>query len=142
MTDQDTVTEMTLAECWNMLRSQDLGRLAFRLIDDIHMTPVNYAVDRDTVLLRTAEGNKLLSVALGAKVAFEIDEHDEHTARSVVIRGTPRLLGEDEAHRAENLPLHPWIATPKYNVVEIVPEAVTGRAFRLSRPWTQLRTDT
>ena len=57
-----------------------------------------------------------------------------------MVRGTPRLLDEDEAHRAENVPLHPWIETAAYNVVEIVPEVVTGRAFVLSRPWTHLRT--
>mgnify|MGYP001578213793 CR=1 FL=1 len=114
-------------------------RLAFRLVDEVHITPINYAVDEGTLLVRTAEGNKLLSVALGSGVAFEIDEHDEETARSVVVRGTPRLLGEDEAHRAENVPLRPWVGTHKYNVVEILPEVVTGRVFTLSRPWTHLR---
>lgn len=137
--ESDTVTELTLDECWAMLRTHELGRLAFRLVDEIHLTPVNYAVDHGSLLIRTAEGNKLLSVALGSEVAFEIDEHDQQSARSVVVRGRPRLLGEAEAHRAENVPLHPWTDTPKYNVVEIVPQVVTGRAFRLSRPWTHLR---
>lgn len=45
-----------------------------------------------------------------------------------------------EAHRAENVPLRPWVGDPTYDVVEIVPEVVTGRAFALSRPWTHLRT--
>lgn len=139
MTDRHPVTELTEDQCWEMLRSHELGRLAFRLVDDVHITPVNYAVDHTSLLIRTAEGDKLLSVAMGSKVAFEIDWHDEHSARSVVVRGTSRLLSEHEAHRAENVPLHPWIDTLKYNVVEIVPESVTGRAFELSRPWTHLR---
>lgn len=142
MSEDDPVTEMTQEQCWDMLRAHELGRLAFRLVDEIYITPINYAVDHDTLLMRTAEGNKLFSVALGAGVAFEIDEYDDDSARSVVVRGTPRLLGEDEAHRAENLPLRPWVGSPKYNVVEIVPEVVTGRAFVLSRPWTHLRAET
>ena len=137
----EPVTELTQNECWDLLRTHEFGRLAFRLVDEIHLTPINYAVDHETLLFRTAEGDKLLSVALGSEAAFEIDEYDEDSARSVVVRGTPRLLGEDEAHRAENVPLRPWIGDPKYHVVEIVPEVVTGRAFVLSRPWTHLRTD-
>ena len=137
MTDQPT-TELSADECWQMLREQEFGRLAFRLVDEVHITPINYAVDHDTLLFRTAGGNKLLSVAMGSEVAFEIDRYDDEHARSVVVRGTARILPEDEEHRADNVPLRPWVGTPKYNVVEIHPTAVTGRAFMLSRPWLHL----
>ncbi len=141
MTMDESFTRLSPDECWEMLRANEFGRLAFRLVDEVHITPLNYAVDRDTLLFRTAEGDKLLSVALGAEVAFEIDEFDEDVARSVVVRGTPTLLGEDEAHRADDLPLRPWVPSLKYNVVEIAPTEISGRAFVLSRPWTHLRTD-
>ncbi len=141
MTDDEPVTVLTEDQCWEMLRAEEFGRLAFRLVDEVHITPVNYAADGRTLLFRTAEGDKLLGVVLGAQVAFEVDRYDEPSARSVVVRGTPRLLGEDEAHRAENVPLRPWVRTPKYNVVEIAPQVVTGRAFQLARPWTHLRAD-
>ena len=78
---------------------------------------------------------------MGSLVAFEIDEHYDVSARSVVVRGKPRLLGEDEAHRAENVPLRPWAGSLTYNVVEIAPETVTGRSFVLARPWTHMKTD-
>ena len=139
MAASEGVTELSAEQCWAMLRSHELGRLAFRLVDEVHIAPVNYAVDHETLLFRTAEGSKLLSVAMGSEVAFEIDDHDEESARSVVVRGRPRLLGEDEAHRAENLPLRPWVGEYKYNVVEIVPVTVSGRAFDLFRPWTHMR---
>lgn len=139
--EEEGVTQLSVEQCWEMLRANEFGRLAFRLVDEVHITPINYAVDHEALLFRTAEGNKLLSVAMGSEVAFEIDEYDEESARSVVVRGKPRLLGEDEAHRAENTPLRPWVSALKYNVVEIVPEAVTGRAFELSRPWTHMRMD-
>jgi len=139
--EDEGVTQLSVEQCWEMLRANEFGRLAFRLVDEVHITPINYAVDHEALLFRTAEGNKLLSVAMGSEVAFEIDEYDEDSARSVVVRGKPRLLGEDEAHRAENTALRPWVGALKYNVVEIVPEAVTGRAFELSRPWTHMRMD-
>jgi nitroimidazol reductase NimA-like FMN-containing flavoprotein (pyridoxamine 5'-phosphate oxidase superfamily) len=141
MTDDDPVTVLNPDQCWEMLRADEFGRLAFRLVDEVHIVPVNYAVDGQTLLFRTAEGDKLLGVVMGGEVAFEIDRYDEHSARSVVVRGTARLLGEDEAHRAENVPLRPWVRTLKYNVVEISPQVVTGREFALARPWLHERTD-
>ena len=137
--NDEVVTELTLEECWQMLRDEEFGRLAYRLVDEVHITPINYAVDGGTLLFRTAEGNKLLAVAMGSEVAFEIDRYGEESARSVVVRGSARLLPEDEAHRADNLPLRPWVPTLKYNVVEIQPNVVSGRAFELSRPWLHLR---
>ena len=138
MTDE-VVTELTSEVCWEMLRNEEFGRLAYRLVDEVHITPINYAVQGGSLLFRTAEGNKLLAVVMGSEVAFEIDRYDDESARSVVVRGTARLLPEDEAHRADNVPLRPWTTTLKYNVVEIQPKVVSGRAFELSRPWLHLR---
>ena len=139
--DDEIVTRLGDEECWDMLREEEFGRLAFRLVDEVHIAPINYAVDQDTLLFRSAGGNKLLAAAMGSEVALEIDRYDEEHARSVVVRGSARILDEDEEHRAENVPLRPWIGTLKYNVVEITPRVVTGRAFRLSRPWLHLRLD-
>ena len=138
MTDE-VVTVMTSEECWDLLRDEEFGRLAYLLVDEVHITPINYAVDGRSLLFRTAEGDKLLAVVMGYEVAFEIDRYGEDWARSVVVRGPARLLPEDEAHRAENVPLRPWTTTLKYNVVEIEPKVVSGRAFELSRPWLHLR---
>ena len=137
--DDDAVRVLTPDQCWEVLRAEEFGRLAFALVDEIHITPINYAVDDDVLLFRTAEGSKLLSVVMGGDVAFEVDRYGEESARSVVVRGSARLLPEDEAHRAENVPLRPWVPTLKYNVVEIIPEVVSGREFHLERPWLHLR---
>ncbi len=137
----DTVTRLTEDECWQMLREEEFARLAFRIVDEVHITPINYAVDHRTLLFRTAEGNKLLAVAMNSEVALEIDRYDEESARSVVVRGSARILPEDQEHRAEDVPLRPWAGGLKYNVVEIKPHTVTGRAFELSRPWLSLTVD-
>jgi len=138
MTDE-AVSVLTSEECWELLHDEEFGRLAFRLVDEVHITPINYAVEGGSLLFRTAEGSKLLAVVMGSEVAFEIDRYGEDWARSVVVRGPARLLPEDEAHRAETVPLRPWVPTLKYNVVEIEPRVVSGRAFELSRPWLHLR---
>lgn len=134
MTAQAThepVEDLTLEECWELLESEEFGRLAYRLVDEVHVVPINYLVDGRSLLFRTASGNKLLAAALRSDVAFEIDWHDPASAWSVVARGTLRRLEEDEQARVEALPGRPWVDTPKYDVVELTPEAVTGKRFRL-----------
>jgi len=133
--EDEPVRELTRDECWQLLREHEFGRLAFHLGPEVHLTPINYAVDGDTLLFRTAAGSKLVAVLMNADIVFEIDDHDEHGAVSVIVRGIARRLDEDEAHRAENVPLRPWVPTRKDEVVEIRPTEITGRAFRLHRPW-------
>ncbi len=137
MTEDQTespVTTLSAEECWELLEAEEFGRLAYRLVDEVHVVPINYLVDDRSLLFRTAGGNKLLAAALHSDVAFEIDWHDDRSAWSVVARGQLTRLPEDQEDRVEGLPLHPWVPTVKYNVVELVPTDLTGRFFRLQRP--------
>ena len=135
------------AECWRRLEDTEFGRLAYHLADEVHITPVNYAVDHDpatgtrSILFRTAEGSKLLAVVMNPDVAFEVDELVGESATSVVARGRARRLEEDEAHRAEQLPLRPWVGTEKWDVVEVAVTDLSGRHFELARPWTHMIPD-
>ena len=130
---ENPVEEMSIDECWGHLEDEEFGRLAYRLVDEVHIVPVNFVVDGRTLLFRTAAGNKLLAAALASEVAFEIDQRDEHSAWSVVVRGHLRRLEEDEQHRLDYLPEHSWIPMRRDEVVDLVPEVVTGRKFLLQR---------
>jgi nitroimidazol reductase NimA-like FMN-containing flavoprotein (pyridoxamine 5'-phosphate oxidase superfamily) len=140
----EPITAMSTDECWELLGRQELGRLAYHLLEEVHIVPVNYAVDHDPVtdrrslLFRTAEGSKLIAVIMNGDVAFEADEMDEDAAASVVVRGRARVLDEHEEHRAEDVRLRPWVPTLKYNVVEVEVDEITGRRFALSRPWRHM----
>ncbi|HVX53544.1 pyridoxamine 5'-phosphate oxidase family protein [Nocardioides sp.] len=125
-------------ECWDFLGKEEFGRLAFRMTDELHIVPINYAVESRTLLFRTAPGDKLLAIAMGGEVAFETDRIEAERATSVVVRGHARILPEDEAHRAELVALRPWVGSHKYEVVEITPEHVSGRSYHLDRPWLHL----
>ena len=131
---ENPVEDMLTEECWGHLESEEFGRIAYRLVDEVHIVPINYVVDGRTLLFRTAAGNKLLAAALASDVAFEIDWRDDVSAWSVVVRGHLRRLEEDEQHRLDALPEHSWIPTRRDEVVELVPEVVTGRRFLLRRP--------
>ncbi|MBR7744743.1 pyridoxamine 5'-phosphate oxidase family protein [Phycicoccus sp. BSK3Z-2] len=129
------VTDLSSTDAREMLERHELGRLAFHLGDEVHITPVNYAVDRyGRVVLRTAEGSKLLGMTMDADVAFEIDEVDGFRARSVVIRGRAHVLRGAEAEEADLLPRRPWLEGMREVVVAITVDEMTGRSFTLRPP--------
>ncbi|GGL38261.1 pyridoxamine 5'-phosphate oxidase family protein [Phycicoccus endophyticus] len=136
---ESPVAKIAPEEAWEMLRGNEFGRLAFHLADEVHITPINYAIDaQDRIVVRTAEGSKLLGLTMNADVAFEIDEIDEDEARSVVVRGRAHTLEGHEAEEVEQLPLRPWVDTVKLNVVAITVDELSGRRFSLTRPWRHM----
>ena len=130
----DASVELTVEQCWELLESNVFGRLAYRLVDEVHLVPVNYVVDNRSLLIRTGSGNKLLAAALQSDIAFEIDWHDDREAWSVVARGRLRRLADGERRRADNHAEWTWVTTPKDDVIELQPDVVTGRRFRLQVP--------
>ena len=136
---ESPITSLATEDAWALLRGNEFGRLAYHLADEVHITPINYAVDaQDRIVVRTAEGSKLLGLTMNADVAFEVDEVDEHEARSVVVRGRARTLEGHEADETEELPLRPWVDTVKLNVVAITVDELSGRRFSLTRPWRHM----
>lgn len=133
---QSPVHQMSRDECWELLRSNEFGRLAFHLTGEVHIVPLNYATDREVLLFRTSQGNKLLGVVMQSDVAFEIDGFAQDEAWSVIVRGDARVLEKrDDRERAEASRLRSWIPTDKEVFVEIIPEEITGRRFDLDKPW-------
>lgn len=129
------------AECWSRLSDKEFGRMAYHLADEVHIAPVNYAVQDGHVVFRTAEGSKLLGVVMNEDVAFEIDEihDDEENAWSVIARGQAHILEGHEASETDNLRLRPWVSEEKFNVVSIRVDEISGREFHLARPWRHMR---
>ncbi|BDV31514.1 pyridoxamine 5'-phosphate oxidase family protein [Microbacterium terricola] len=124
------VTVLTDDECRERLRGQELGRLVTHVGDVLDIFPVNYTMDGDSILFRTAEGSKLFELSINDEVLFEVDDHSETEAWSVVVRGSAhRLDTTEEVERADGLLLRPWIPTLKYNYVRIAPSSLSGRAF-------------
>jgi len=129
----DLVTTLSTEESWAFLAGEEIGRLAYRLADEVHITPVNFAVVDGRLVFRTAEGSKLLGVMMHKNVALEVDEFDRIRATSVIVRGTARHLRDVEADALADIALYPWVATEKYEFVSIEVEEITGRSFRLER---------
>ena len=132
MTNQldPTLLELDEHQCWELLRSQEVGRLAVAIANHPDIFPINYVVDHASVVFRTAEGTKLAAAVLGESVAFEADGEADGEAWSVVVKGrAEEILKMIEVFEATDLPLFPWLTSPKPRFVRIVPESITGRAF-------------
>ena len=134
MTNQldPTILELDEHQCWELLRSQEVGRLAVAIANHPDIFPINYVVDHASVVFRTAEGTKLAAAVLGESVAFEADGETDGEAWSVVVKGQAvEIERMYELFDAVELPLYPWHAAPKHRYVRIVPELVTGRRFHV-----------
>lgn len=130
--EAEAVTILSEEECWQALRKQSFGHLAYTLAGEIGIVPLNYMVSDDRIVFRTAEGSKLLGLTINDSVVFEVDEIGSWAARTVIVRGHATQLSEAEEDAFEGL--KPWVPTLKYNVVAITPSVMTGRSFRLDRP--------
>ncbi len=140
MTEHSPVTALSQDECWELLHGQEFGRLAYHLASEVHIVPINYAVDdQRRIVFRTAEGSKLLGLTMDADVAFEVDRFDDEEARSVVVRGRARQLEPPEVTEIEQLPLRPWVDYAKFNVIAVEVDEISGRHFELTRPWLHMR---
>jgi nitroimidazol reductase NimA-like FMN-containing flavoprotein (pyridoxamine 5'-phosphate oxidase superfamily) len=130
--DLDQVEILSSEECWQLLRSSSLGRLAVSVGGEPDIYPVNYVASDGNLIFRTAQGTKLLELTVNKRVAFETDGVGRDEAWSVVVKGTARALEkQSEIDAADELPLRPLIPTLKYIFVEITPTQVTGRRFPL-----------
>jgi nitroimidazol reductase NimA-like FMN-containing flavoprotein (pyridoxamine 5'-phosphate oxidase superfamily) len=137
---------LTMDQCWELLDAEIVGRVA--LIVDSHpeIYPVNFVLERRTIVFRTSGGTKLWGAITGKPVAFEIDGYDAHdeSAWSVMARGQAELI-ENQADKdaADARLLEPWHPGGKPYYVRIAPKALTGRRFKVNRPdvWTTRPSD-
>ena len=122
---------LSLIACDRHLRSESVGRVAVMVDDHPEIFPVNYAVDeRGDIFFRSDPGTKLNAAATAPTIAFEIDGFDEdrELGWSVLAVGPARWLGRpQDIAKARSLPLKPWAAGEKANVVRLSPTKITGR---------------
>lgn len=135
------IQHLTTAECWRLLESSSLGRLAVQgqAVEGTEgvpdLFPVNFTVHSGSVYLRSAPGSKLMDITAHPGVAFEIDGQDPLSHWSVVIKGTARRLDSDaEIHESGVDELVSASPTAKQNFIRITPASVTGRRFRKDAP--------
>jgi uncharacterized protein len=123
------LTEMSAAECQDLMGSTSVGRVAFVDEDGPIVLPVNYVLDGDTVLFRTSPHNTVARHVDSSLVAFEVDEFDDFTQSgwSVLVRGMASFVGPEDLSRDERLRPFPWADGVRTLLIRITPVAVSGR---------------
>lgn len=123
------------AECRDLLENTSVGRLAVDIAGQPEIFPINYLMTPDGIVFCSGAGTKLAGAALMHRVAFEIDGYDAstHSAWSVIVKGWAREIERSqELYDAEDLPLFPWVESPKPHFVSIEILEMTGRRFPVS----------
>lgn len=101
---------LPLAECQEILRRHQYGRLAFTFHDRVDIEPIHYVYEHPWIVARTGEGTKLTVLTHHPWVAFEVDEVEAMFSwRSVVVKGTVYMLdggGADAAMREQAIAIY------------------------------------
>ncbi|WP_051215243.1 pyridoxamine 5'-phosphate oxidase family protein [Granulicoccus phenolivorans] len=123
--------ELSVAECYRLLDTHQIGRVAWASRRGQLILPVAYIVCDGTIVFRTTATTILAELTHGARVAFEVDSMDlaGHTGWSVLVRGqahAPRTPDRLVELWSKNLP-QPWAPGPRSVVIEIEPAEITGR---------------
>ncbi|MDQ6721841.1 MAG: pyridoxamine 5'-phosphate oxidase family protein [Candidatus Dormibacteraeota bacterium] len=128
------VLTLSNEECWALLRSHNLGRLAIVVEGRPRIFPLNYAAAEDTVVFRTEPGAKLQH-GPGFAACFEIDDYDPGTvmAWSVMVVGVLEDITDatdERSRRLRSLPVEPAAPGSKLHWLALNVDEMSGRSFR------------
>ena len=129
---QRTIETLSEAECFDLLKSGQIGRFVFQDAEGLAALPVNYGVAGAQVIFRTDVGSHLREV-LDGPVAFEVDHAEDETGKgwSVLLRGSAEEYSLEQVHEllhsTHGTVPHPW-AEGVHNIwIAVTPAKVTGR---------------
>lgn len=152
MNDHDAVTsvdhsgllvdELALETCYERLRTATIGHLGVTVNALPVVVPVYFAVDGNSIVIRTSPGTRLSAAVNEAVVAFEVDHYDtdEDQGWSILVQGRAReITTSARLERARSLHIgsltEPSVAD-RFIAVEM--DIVTGRTIEQIRSGTNL----
>ncbi|GEL18129.1 pyridoxamine 5'-phosphate oxidase family protein [Pseudonocardia asaccharolytica] len=137
--DPDTVApavelvSLDRAECLSLLLKGRVGRVVFTEAAMPAAHPVNYVLDGEEVLFRTADG-RTLAATDRAVIAFEIDELDPVRRIGWSVLGVGQAYEVTDPDRLAALDQRapvPWAPARAAHLVAIPLQRLTGRRLRL-----------
>lgn len=117
-------------ECWALLASTPIGRVAFVDAGEPSVFPVTHAVQGHTIVFRSGSGTKLEAAAMAQPLAFEVDGWDEEqrSGWSVLARGVGETVYDDDVTASFGAVAKPWLdAAASGTWVRIRVDDVSGR---------------
>ncbi len=118
-------------ECFELLKTQSVGRLG--IVEDGRplIFPVNYVFDDYAIVFKTTIGTKFEHSGLN-NVAFEVDSLDyaTHSGWSIMIEGVGRDITNAIDNLSENerrLQFNSWVSDEDEHYVRIHINSISGR---------------
>ena len=133
--DEAGFTVLERQTCFNLMKTRDIGRVAFTIGGDPAPTvlPVNYALVDEGIVFRSALAGTIMHHARGY-ASFQVDLLDEERREGWTVLASGRcewIRDPDELARIPQgrLP-KPWAAGHRDQVLRINPGRLTGRQIR------------
>jgi len=127
---QGPVTELSDRASWDLLKRATFGHLGVSLDGRPGIFPVDFRLDGETIVFRTAVGTKLAELIANPHVAFEVDDRTELGTWSVVVNGIAQVIDDEAGREAADLLIFPdWIPVEVYVYVRIMASEIRGRIF-------------
>jgi nitroimidazol reductase NimA-like FMN-containing flavoprotein (pyridoxamine 5'-phosphate oxidase superfamily) len=130
------LVELARSECLTLLAGGVIGRVIFTDHALPTVQPVNYLLDGEEIIFRTANGSKLAAATRNAVVAFQLDEFDLTTRSGWSVLGVGEAYEVvDPARLAElaDLQPDPWVRERDAHTLSIPLTVVTGRRITAGR---------
>jgi nitroimidazol reductase NimA-like FMN-containing flavoprotein (pyridoxamine 5'-phosphate oxidase superfamily) len=122
------LADLTAYDCWALLESEEVARIAWNGREGVAIVPVNYTVGAGALWCRTSPDTALARECGGQRIVIEVD-HLEAATRSgwsVVVSGVGELVDAAEVPEMLADP-HVWPAVTRSLFVRVEPVDVTGR---------------
>ena len=133
---QAKLEELSPAQCRAHVAAGGVGRFLFAEPGRGPVAiPVNFRMDGDDVIFRTAHDGVIAAGVRQPQVSFDVDHLDETSGEgwSVLMSGSARLITEPaELERVHVLGVEPWAGGSRPDFVRIVVTEVTGRRIRVA----------
>jgi nitroimidazol reductase NimA-like FMN-containing flavoprotein (pyridoxamine 5'-phosphate oxidase superfamily) len=129
-TDHVRMALLTSDECFALLETVPVGRIAYVSDGALQVFPVTFRVSAQRIVFQSAVGSKLDAAEMVRAVAFEADDWDEETRTgwSVVVRGPAHTVTDPERLAVlAAIDLEPWLKTTDMQWVEIPVVDISGR---------------
>jgi nitroimidazol reductase NimA-like FMN-containing flavoprotein (pyridoxamine 5'-phosphate oxidase superfamily) len=124
------LVRLGVLECQQLIAPGGVGRIVFISERGPVAFPVNYRLDEDDVVFRTAGDSDLVDRVGKDAASFEVDHIDGATRHgwSVLMTGSLRLVDDpDERARLDDLGIEPWAGGDRDVFLRLVPFEMSGR---------------
>jgi hypothetical protein len=120
--------ELTSEECWQLLASGAVGRIAWVTLGRPIVIPVNFTVEGTTIYIHTSPYSAMVREIDDSQVAFQVDNIDagSRSGWTVVAQGRAELRYPD-AMNPRTPAVDVWPAGTKGATVAIDVDGISGR---------------